>query len=313
MRLLQLVRRALNACVAAASFVGCSSQEMPGAPLWSYEGSRAGTNAATGDLLYVSDGAYVYVYSYPQGAKVQALQQGGADGLCVDTRGDVFMTLYQAAEIVEYAHGGSSPIATLTDPNPRPIGCSVDPQTGDLAVTDYAGSGPSNPGSVVIYPNARGSGAIYTDPALFFYSSCTYDASGNLFIDGQTDRFKPVIAEIPRGGSTFTNISLPKQIRAIALLGGIQWDGKHLAVGDLDRSIVYRLRVSGSRAHVIGSAKLKGGNRIYQFAVQGARLIGPNSAGNTIKFWKYPSGGRAVKTIDAYYGLFGATISPPSR
>jgi hypothetical protein len=166
----------------------------------------------------------------------------------------------------------------------------------------------------VIYPNAHGSGKVYTDPRFFYYFSCSYDTSGDLFVDGQTDRFKPVIAELPKGARTFTNIQLPRQIRSITLLGAIQWDGRYLAVADIDRSILYRLQISGSSASVAGSVALIGGKMIYQFYIQGTRLVGPNSVGNTIKFWKYPAGGHAVKTINAYYGLFGATVSlAPNR
>ena len=62
-------------------------------------------------------------------------------GECVDEKGDVFILNFDGESIVEYAHGGTAPIATLNDPGEKPSGCSVNPATGDLAVTNFSGTG----------------------------------------------------------------------------------------------------------------------------------------------------------------------------
>ena len=43
-----------------------------------------------------------------------------------------------ASQMVEYAHGGTSSIATLGDPSEYPEGCAVDPATGNLAVANFS-------------------------------------------------------------------------------------------------------------------------------------------------------------------------------
>ena len=102
-------------------------------------------------LLYVSvwDTGVVYVYSYPK-AKLLGKLVGILDtpsGMCSDSKGNVWITNFHGEGITEYAHGGTKPIATLSDPGTDPNGCSVDPLTGNLAVTGFLRvlTGPHNP------------------------------------------------------------------------------------------------------------------------------------------------------------------------
>src|SRR6202042_651602 len=101
-----------------------------------------------GDLVYISSYANaVYVYSYPAGPLVGTLTGfNNPIGLCSDAKGNVWVTNASGGNIVEYAHGGTSPIATLQDSGQTPEDCAVDPTTGNLAVAD-------------LYSNA----AIYTN------------------------------------------------------------------------------------------------------------------------------------------------------
>ena len=108
----------------------------------------------------------------------------GPDGECSDKVGNVFITI-QGEKIVEYAHGGTKPIATLNDPGYYPNACSVDPTTGDLAVANV--SGPTkHRGSLAVYKHARGAPKFFVDPDYEFqtYYFCGYDPMGNVFVDG---------------------------------------------------------------------------------------------------------------------------------
>jgi len=71
------------------------------------------------NLLYLSSRGTedVYVYTYP-GGTLEGTLTGFAtpQGECVDKVGDVFITDTSVAKIYEYAHGGPSPKATLSDP-----------------------------------------------------------------------------------------------------------------------------------------------------------------------------------------------------
>ena len=71
-------------------------------------------------------------------------------GECSDSHGDVFITDAFGSNIQEFAHGGTTPIANLSDVGEEASGCAVDSVTGNLAVTNYY------PGNVAIYKNAEG-------------------------------------------------------------------------------------------------------------------------------------------------------------
>jgi hypothetical protein len=304
-------------------FSGCDGQvpttQGPWAKGYSADQISPSVRAATsGDLLYVSsDAPYVYIYTYPGLAYVSKLDiLGGNSGLCDDAAGDVFVTIYSDYQILEYAHGGSQPIQTLSDPNARPLGCAIDSTTGNLAVTSYAGQRPGKHGSVAIYTNASGNPQVYTDAEIFYYDFCTYDGNGNLFIDGQDADLNPVIAELPKGNAKFINLTLTDLPKNFGYPAGIAWDGQDLVLGDLDHPNLYRLQLSGSSLKVVGSTKLRTGKNVEQFTIaadtSGETLIGPNSTAQSVYFWRYPRGGKPMQQITGLSGAFGTAISKGS-
>ncbi len=264
---------------------------------------------ASSALLYVSDtvSGDVYVFSYPNG-KLQQTLTGFTDpaGECVDANGNVFVANTGGNNIVEYAHGGSSPVATLEDTGYFPVGCSIDPTTGDLAVTNFSTTG-SAPGDVVIYKKARGRPKRhYVDPSIFQMLLCGYDASGNLFVDGLTQSNGAVVAELAHGGAKLSDITLD---RTIYNPGAVQWDGKHVAVGDQSSNTIYRFSVKNGKAKTVGSTQLGGASMVFQFWIDGTKVIGPDSGAADVDIWHYPQGGSAIKSIVGVYVPLGATVS----
>lgn len=171
---------------------GCGgSQPTIGAP---GEASRIATHADPGeswmlpeaksqDLLYVVRGSLggASVYTYPKGKPVGNITGISApNGICTDVAGNVFVVGTNSQQIYEYAHGGSTPIATLDDSGNYPQGCAVDPSSGTLAV---AGGFPTT-ANVAIYKNASGTPMIYATPEAGTFIYCTYDDNGNLFMPG---------------------------------------------------------------------------------------------------------------------------------
>jgi hypothetical protein len=278
------------------------------------------------NLLYVSDsGNYnVYVFAYPSGTLVGTLT--GFDwpqGECVDKAGDVFITNARGHNILEYAHAGTSPIATLTDSYGYPFACAIDPKTGNLAVTDEVGDGNSQPaGDVLIYKNASGTPTQYQDggyPAIYYYDFCGYDDKSNLYVDGNTQGYKAhfAFAELPKGSSSFTNITLSTYIN---YPGGIQWDGEHLAVGDQLSTppTVYQIAFNGSKNTEVGATQLAGTSDVAQFWIPNL-LNGQRKRGNIVAvdygdprdvgIWKFPKGGSAKQTLTGFDEPFGAAVS----
>jgi hypothetical protein len=259
--------------------------------------------AQSEDLLYVSDFYGVHVFSYPKGLPVGEI--GGffqPEGLCTDPAGDIFVTDEIARHVYEYAHGGTSPINVLYDNyvDFNPIDCSVDPITGNVAVSS------ADAGFVVVFPKAKNTPQVYYDIYASMYR-CAYDNKGDLFVDQVSNDHKNYIGELPKVTTKFKNFLLD---RRIAHSGGIQFDGKHVAIDDLGSNIVYQLRFSGSKAIVIGSTPLNGVGKwtVEQFWIQGKTLIGPDS-NSTVYFWKYPAGGSPVKSIQGFTLNVGSTVS----
>ena len=261
------------------------------------------------DLLYISDQGTgdVYVFSYPHG-KLKGTLTGFADpqGECVDKKGDVWITLFSSQEILEYAHGGTSSNGSLSDPGFLLEGCSVDKTTGNLAAADFAGTN-STSGGVSIYTDAQGTPATYIDPGLYLVFSLGYDNQGNLFIDGESQVGGSfVFAELPKGSSTFTNITLNK---TIGTPGTVQWDGKHVTVGDAKAGVICQVKVSGSSATVVGTTTLTDSDGVFQSFIDGKRVVNPNVYSANAMFWSYPAGGSPVKTLSGFVDPFGSAIS----
>ena len=266
------------------------------------------TQRQTKDLLYVSniDSDTVNVYSYPGDKRLGTLTADfdGPDGICVDKQNDIWVVNNQGASLVEYKHGGKSPIATLSG-IVLPIGCSVDPTTGDLAVTSY-GVDSSGGGSVSIFAHAKGTPKVYTDSEIPHFNFCGYDPKGNLYADG-TDASQTTFhfAELPKGKKTFKNIALKGGV--IYYPGMVQWDGKYVAVGDQEaggasnEDAIYQ--TTGAGGKIVHETPLDAGGleEIIGFWIQGSTVIGPNaltiSGANDVGFYKYPAGGKPTKIL----------------
>ena len=289
-------RRWAGFSITLAALAGCAQSQFAPATLPSRsESARA---AATSALLYVSDVGTneIYVYSYPGGSPAGSLK-GFATPLaeCADAAGNVFVVNTNKSDVLKYAHGGKKPIAILKDGGQLPQDCAHDRVTGDLAVTNYSPSG-SNVGSVAIFKQAKGNPRVLKDANVLQYLFCAYDGKGNLFVDGLDFSFNFVLIELPRGSTKFTKIALNQRF---AGWGGVQWDGKDLAIGDAATTI-YRFAISKQKATRVGVTQLRRASNVVQFSIQGTSLIaadGPNGGKRDVGFWKYPAGGNPIKTL----------------
>jgi hypothetical protein len=283
-----------------------SSVEVPVPPA-----APAARGMTNGDLLYVDQGysfndnrGHVAILTYPGFALVSefTVAKGGypiatTEGMCADDSGDVFIEAgyYGGSTIFEYAHGGTTPIASLdvgsyiyTDD------CASDPSTGNLAATSYAMR--SVDGNVAIFAGATGSPTYYTDPNMYVYSSCTYDDSGNLFIEGTLNSDGIQLAELPSGKSTFVNITLNKTLQST---GALQWHDGNLLVQD--GNTLYRVSIAGSSGTVVGTTILrrKGGGLVNIFD---DRIIAPDyskTAPKDVGVWALPKGAKPRAKFEA--------------
>jgi hypothetical protein len=327
MKSLDLSRYGLCSCVAAALLAGCGGLQPPiGAPgampqtaeLQSPRarrddrGSWMEPNTQSQDLLYVTDYSSVSVFSYPQGQRVGTLTGFRSTvGTCVDSKGDVFITnhiyKHDNTRIAEYAHGGIKPIAELAnDRRVGPIGCSVDPTTGNLAVS---GGGSSRGVGVDIFHGAQGKPSFVRIPQMVFSQFCGYDGQGDLFVNGLAS-FSGTAAfvELPKGRQKFVSIKLDAVYDPD---GGVQWDGTNLAVGGYippgvtnATPVIYQFSIKGKHGTKVGTTMLGKPAHLtsFDFFITGGTAIAPNWRDEPGKrydvlFYNYPQGGKPTKII----------------
>ena len=309
---------ALSGGVAVALLAGCGGSQAPiGAPGATHkppattQADRAKSwmlpEAKSEDLIYAVNGCGgTCVLSYPNGKLVGELTgvYGNAD--CSDSNGNVFVS--EQTDVVEYAHGGTSPIATYSVAYSPPVGCSVDPESGSLAVV--------NEGWVSVFPAGSKSPTSYDTH--IDASFCGYDNAGNLFADG-FDGPNSALSELPKGASAFEKLTLDQSVGAP---GQVQWDGQNLTYesDNAAQSTISRLSISGSSAKVIGQTRLKKVRRwLWQSWIYKDSIIAPYSNrgahGNILGIWKYP-GGSSIKVVTKFgdfdrktFSFTGATLS----
>jgi hypothetical protein len=317
---------AFGVCV-IATLIGCGGSSGPGVVSVEPPATASGTNgelmgpaAKKSELLYVSAGLparnKLYVFTYPDAAFVGAIAVPHRPlGLCTDKSGNVFVTTIvtnsATSYVYEYAHGGTQPIAILSNPG-EGNGCAVDPSTGNLAVANWSSGSVSGVGDVAIYQNATGTPITYATPSISAYWWCAYDDEGNLFVDGINGSHAQPMAELPKGASSFENVMLSAAITPSSL----QWLDGNLIVAD-DASIsgpelLYRVKFSGTKGKVTGSTTLESRHEMNswggEFVVSGAHVAGPSYPRRDFSVWSYPKGGKALhdatrRGVNEFYGV----------
>lgn len=297
------MRRLVIVGSAAAVVAGCAGSQLPAwAPAGNSYNALAATSAGqnhsrvvpntTGrDLLYAVGGCGgTCVLSYPAGKLVGKLSTFGfAD--CVDSAGNVFIT--SDSKVVEYAHGGTRPIATLSLPGQAANSCSIDPTTGNLAVI-FRGSGVD----VAIFSQAQGMPKIYSSQ--INSGDCGYDGAGNLFVDGYSGR-QVGFSELPAGGTQFQQLTISKS--AAAPPAQVQWDGKFITYESVyhNNIEISRVRLIGSVLNIVGVTQFTTKGNAGLSWIAGDKVFVPyrghEFAGTQIDVWRYPKGGKPVQRI----------------
>lgn len=124
-----------------------------------------------------------------------------------------------------------------------------------------------------------------------------YDDRGNLFVTGSALNGEPnMIAELPKGSSTFTDITFNKKLTD---LKDLRWDGTYITVSS--GHAIYRLQFSGSSGTIVEKVVPKNfWARDGRYWIQSDTLIAPHTSpqtGTYLGFWNYPHGGRPFDTI----------------
>jgi hypothetical protein len=307
---------ALRVCAASVLLSGCGNGSQLGSnPVQqnlALIDRGAGAHTASGrswiapeakksDLAYISNfySGTILAFTYPGGKYVGAISSDDPQGECTSqtSKGNWWVVASGADEVLEYAHAGTSPLKTLSEDVGEPAGCTVDPTTGNLAVTILGA------GYVLVFTAGSGSGTILSDSLSSTYFAA-YDDKGDLFVDGITQSDTYGIVELPNGGSSFEPVTLHPNIRS----GAFQWHDDYLAVEGSGG--IYHFAIHGTKGKEIGFTPLDGGSDVVQFWIAGKYVIGTDAGNEDAEMWKYPAGGPVFKTLSGSFDLpIGVTVS----
>jgi hypothetical protein len=324
--------RASNVVAAATLLAGCGgSQSLNSPPVAMPQSQSITTHAVPGslsmspdfksaDLLYVTDVATqkLDVLSYPQGVFLGTFSSGllSPAGECVDSAGDVYVANKGMHNVLIYDRGSFGPPTAVKDPGYQPEDCSIDPTTGDLAVSNSS-TPDSGPGSVALYTNFFDHPKIFKDPSIDFFAYCGYDGKGNLFVNGNGKGGSAVVlAELAKGSRALVNITVDRTLGSLP--GPVKWDGGHIALDDPANRVMYQLEISGTHAKVVGSTTFKDPAPLFDFSIvqsgKGRVLIGPATGGSgDVLYWNYPAGGSAFMKIGGFSSPFSAVVSSQQK
>jgi hypothetical protein len=283
----------------------------------SLHGSWMDAKAKAQRLLYVSDTENNAVYVYGASSNKLVGTLGGFErplGECVDAKSNVWIV--DSAALTEYAHGGTTPIGSISmydfyAGGYHPYSCAVDPTSGDLAISIIDRYEGGDAGLILICSSNTNCSANEQHAQAFIYF-VSYDKNGNLYANG-TKRGKPGLWMVmrPHGGS-FQKFTISGA--TISAPGGlVNADGVFSvgAPGTSGNSVIYQVGANGT---VTGTTQLSNANGCNQFAIQGnatkQRVTCPNSGGANVTKYNYPAGGSPVVTIKGKFAQpFAAVYS----
>ena len=272
-----------------------------------------------GDLLYVAAHNNGYVLDYPSGKLFGRLdftingQKGISGGMCSDFFGTVFVTVTSAShlKIFKYYHSWVKPGAMLTDPQPAPVACAVNPVDNMLAVVNsFTTEGLR---SVALFSQESGKPQIIEDLAnVSTPAYCAYDRKGDLFVDGVDQHSNFALAELPKGSTEFESVAAAGVMTKHP--GNLQRSGTDLTMAiPLSRKIL-TLRVTRSTATVVKTTPIEdwGVQWTPQTWLNYSTFIAPmGSDAERIGSWHYAKGGtpHLLDSFKSDAAISGLTIS----
>lgn len=329
-KIIGLTRAALGIGLTVAMLAGCGQGQtvgttgtLPHGAMATTQGRAHKASGSSGDILYVTTAQGLVLVSYPHW-QILATVPGTNNGQpCSDpNNGTVYVVQPYIGQIAVYAHGGTTPINTLSAPAPYDeyYSCSVDPTNGDLAALLYDSS--TTKGAIAIYPNGQGSPRIYKTPKLdrFYYGD--YDGAGNLYEWAEgNNKFR--LVKLSAKKKQFSFITYHENI----VIENFHWDGQYFASltynSPSQGSSLYQTQIVGSTATLVNTSILYHTAKIPNFCLVSGSLIGffgriKRDNNQALASWPYPSGGNQTKS---FYGvakgkgnqLYGVTLSvaPP--
>lgn len=198
-----------------------------------------------------------------------------------------WVTASGSEAIDEFDVGGSSPIKTVSTSAGEPVGCAINPSTGDLVGTIIA------TGQVVTWANGSGTGTVSQTPLIeAFFAG--FDSSGNLYVDGFNSNDEFGLVELKKNSSTWQTLSLSN---SVGFPGQVQFDGKYVTVNDQDAHDIFGYTCSGTSCTLEQTVALTGSSDCDQTWIAKGYVICPDAGNSDGEIYAYPAGGSILATL----------------
>ncbi|MBD5656612.1 MAG: hypothetical protein IAI50_15745, partial [Candidatus Eremiobacteraeota bacterium] len=196
--------------------------------------------AATGNTFAVSDAENNVVDIFNSSGKLIAQLSNFSEpqGLASDIDGNLYIADTSNSQIQIYAAGFKGKATILADPNQYPVGVDSFNRGQFVAVTNIISTS-GGAGSVIIYKDGKAGKAISSTSFARIYF-CAFDATGNLYIDGENAEGIAVVGEIAGATTGGAKIATLSAGNSIAFVGGVQVTTTgDIAIGDQEAAAIY--------------------------------------------------------------------------
>jgi hypothetical protein len=278
------------------------------------------TDAPGADQVIVSDSFTNTVSVFDAKGRLQTRLEKGINapfGLTTDSAGNLYVANSQDANVLVYAQPYKSISLTLNEPGRYPLDVAVS-KGGLVAV--MSATAPSGPGNVSFYKKGSTSAcANVSDPNWNEVSFGSFDASGNLFVDGVDRDGNPLVGEVS-GGCAATSLATLTVNNTMSGVAGVQVVHGNILILNQNYGTfapviyTYAPPSGGSLGSPIATTKLSAGIEMESFAMtrddRDLWIAHSDVAYGRIEY-AYPSG-RFVKSFNEH-GLvtaYGIAVNP---
>ncbi|MBD5654020.1 MAG: hypothetical protein IAI50_02425 [Candidatus Eremiobacteraeota bacterium] len=239
-------------------------------------------------------------------------------GLASDIKGDLYVADNGNHRVQIYAAGFRTRPTTLSDPGYDPLG--VD-SYNDGQIVAVANSLATNfgPGNVKFFTNGQLTNTV-SSPVIPYFSSCAFDAAGNLYVQGNGIDHHARVGEIIGGahGHKVTLLTTSNGLGYSSNLSGIQVTtagqiavGAYAGPGSHKTVYTYDPPVGESLGSPVFATALLGTEpgALFAFAKNMTSLYTADFSGESQQY-AYPAGGNALSTIDVSGQPYGIAVIP---
>jgi hypothetical protein len=280
----------------------------------------AGIKAPHGNQTFVTDAGTATVTVWGANGQLNAILFDGINadpqGLTTDAAQNLYVANVGLSNVIVYAKPYTSIKTTLNDAGENTEDVAVG-KTGLVGVTNYLTSS-LMPGSVSFFSkNATQPCSTVHDPNWTYFFNDAFDASGNLFIDGQTAGGATLVGEVS-GGCKATSITTLSVGNTISYPGGVQVSDGNILIGDVAKQAIYTYAPpsGGSLGSPTVVTTLAGAELPVTFTIEenDKHVRTADAAADTLyaALYTYPKGAYVSKLADHLWAV-AVAVYPPAQ